>query len=126
MIKIMDNIRDLFPLIALAGVLTGCGSDPVSSGQVTVKTFSLSGGAKLDMVWIEPGKFTMGSPLSEPGRSLNEGPLHELTISRGFYLGRYEVTQGQWGKLLWRLLRRGPDGACVRRGASDARGILAR
>jgi len=47
-------------------------------------------------VWIEPGTFTMGSPSSEPGRWDDEGPQHEVTISRGFYLGKFEVTQGQW------------------------------
>lgn len=65
-----------------------------------MKTLSLPGGAKLDMVWIEPGTFTMGSPGSEPLRSPDEGPQHGVTISRGFYLGRYEVTQGQWESVM--------------------------
>jgi formylglycine-generating enzyme required for sulfatase activity len=38
----------------------------------------------------------MGSPSSEPGRSSAEGPQHEVTISQGFYLGKFEITQGQW------------------------------
>ena len=56
----------------------------------------LPGGAALEMVWIEPGEFVMGSPESEPGRDANEGPQHEVRISRGFYLGKHEVTQAQW------------------------------
>jgi len=56
----------------------------------------LPGGATMAFVWIEPGTFTMGSPSSEPGRWDDEGPQHEVTISRGFYLGKFEVTQGQW------------------------------
>ena len=47
-------------------------------------------------VWIEPGVFQMGSPSSERGRDSDEGPVHEVEISQGFYLGKYEVTQGQW------------------------------
>jgi len=60
----------------------------------------LPGGATMEFVWIEPGTFTMGSPLSEPGRYSDEGPQHEVTISRGFYLGKYELTQGQWESVM--------------------------
>jgi formylglycine-generating enzyme required for sulfatase activity len=60
------------------------------------RTFDLPGGATIEMVWIEPGTFTMGSPDSEFGRDSNEGPQHQVTISRGFWLGKYELTQGQW------------------------------
>jgi formylglycine-generating enzyme required for sulfatase activity len=59
-------------------------------------TVTLPGGATMEMVYINPGKFTMGSPSSEPGRYSQEGPQHEVTITKGFYLGKYEVTQGQW------------------------------
>jgi formylglycine-generating enzyme required for sulfatase activity len=37
----------------------------------------------------------MGSPSSEPQRSINEG-LHEVSITRPFYLAAHEVTQGQY------------------------------
>jgi formylglycine-generating enzyme required for sulfatase activity len=43
--------------------------------------------------WIEPGRFTMGSPDSELGRWEDEGPQHEVTIRRGFWLGQTPVTQ---------------------------------
>lgn len=56
--------------------------------------------AEGEMVWIEPGTFQMGSPDSESGRDNYEGPVHEVTISRGFYLGQYEVTQGQWESVM--------------------------
>ncbi len=46
-----------------------------------------------NMVYIQPGTFTMGSPESEAGRSTNEGPQTVVTISRGFWIGKYEVTQ---------------------------------
>ena len=44
---------------------------------------------------MEPGTFTMGSPESEAGRSTNE-TQHEVTLSNGFYLAKYEVTQAQY------------------------------
>ncbi len=45
---------------------------------------------------IEPGTFTMGAPLTENGVQLNEVPAHEVTITKPFYMGVYEVTQAQW------------------------------
>ena len=49
----------------------------------------------MEFVWIQPGTFPMGAPASEGGFG-NERPVHEVEISRGFYLGAHEVTQGQW------------------------------
>ena len=49
----------------------------------------------LEMIWVEPGTFTMGSPVGETGRSTNETE-HNVTLTKGFYLGKYEVTQAQW------------------------------
>lgn len=57
---------------------------------------SLPGGASIHFIWIELGSYSMGSPASEAGRLADEGPQHEVTISQGFYLAQYEVTQVQW------------------------------
>ena len=46
-------------------------------------------------VEIPAGRFAMGSPASEPFRGADE-VLHEVTISKPFYLGAFEVTQEQW------------------------------
>jgi formylglycine-generating enzyme required for sulfatase activity len=48
------------------------------------------------MVWIPPGSFVMGSPESERNRSSDEGPQTIVTISKGFWLGKYEVTQREF------------------------------
>lgn len=53
-------------------------------------------GIGMEFVLIEPGTFEMGSPETESGRADNEGPVHEVTLGQPFYLGKYEVTQGQW------------------------------
>jgi len=69
----------------------------VSAGHANEEiTVELPGGATMEFVWIGPGIFMMGSPKSEEGRFDNEGPQHQVTISRGFYLGKHEITQGQW------------------------------
>ena len=70
---------------------------------------SLPGGASMEFVWIEPGTFQMGSPASESGHSDDEGPVHEVEISEGFWLGKYEVTQGQWKSVMGRAPWSGED-----------------
>ena len=57
---------------------------------------TLPGGVAIEFVYIPPGWFLMGSPESEEDRCETEGPPREVTISRGFYLGRYPVTLDQW------------------------------
>jgi formylglycine-generating enzyme required for sulfatase activity len=51
---------------------------------------------KLELVKIPAGVFTMGSPDNETGRISNEGPQTKVTITRLFWIGKYEVTQGQY------------------------------
>jgi len=46
-----------------------------------------------DWIWIVPGTFRMGSPDVEPGRLDNEGPQTDVTLTQGFLMSRYEVTQ---------------------------------
>jgi formylglycine-generating enzyme required for sulfatase activity len=60
------------------------------------KTVKLPGGVNLEFAWITPGSFVMGSPGDEANRDAVEGTQHPVMISRGFYLGLYEVTQRQW------------------------------
>ncbi len=63
----------------------------------TIPLPNLPQGAKpLEMVLIPAGSFTMGSPDSEQDRGSDEGPQHQVTISKSFYMGKYEVTQAQW------------------------------
>ncbi len=45
-----------------------------------------------EMVRLPAGTFMRGSPASEAGRSDNEGPQHQVTLSRPFAIGRTEVT----------------------------------
>jgi formylglycine-generating enzyme required for sulfatase activity len=50
---------------------------------------------KMQMVFIKPGSFTMGSPTDERGRSTDESQA-EVTLSAPFWLAKTEVTQAQW------------------------------
>jgi uncharacterized repeat protein (TIGR02543 family) len=50
----------------------------------------------MEMEWIKNGTFTMGSPVGETGRNNNTETQHQVTLTQGFYMGKYLVTQGQW------------------------------
>ncbi|MFZ1936389.1 MAG: formylglycine-generating enzyme family protein [Thermoguttaceae bacterium] len=55
-------------------------------------SFDLGRGIKMGFVLIRPGSFMMGD---EKGDA-DEKPVHKVTISKPFYLGKFEVTQEQW------------------------------
>ena len=93
------RLRFLTALLALVA----CGN---STGDV--KTFLLPGGVAMEFVWIEGGTFFMGSPSSEEWRDANERPWHEVEISEGFWLGKYEITQGEWEAVMGQRPWAGP------------------
>ena len=49
----------------------------------------------MEMIFCPPGTFTMGSPTTEAGRQSDETE-HNVTLTQGFYLSKYEVTQAQY------------------------------
>lgn len=59
-------------------------------------TVDLPGNVPLEMVSIASGTFMMGAHADEPGSFDSEKPRHQVTLTDGFYLGKYEVTKRQW------------------------------
>jgi len=52
---------------------------------------------QIEMMLIPPGTFNMGCSASQQfGCASDENPVHQVTLTNAFYLGRYEVTQAQW------------------------------
>ncbi|MFM9847489.1 MAG: SUMF1/EgtB/PvdO family nonheme iron enzyme [Hyphomicrobiaceae bacterium] len=49
-----------------------------------------------EMVVIPAGRFKMGSPEGEEGRSEDKGPQHEVVIGKPFAVGRFEVTRVEY------------------------------
>ena len=58
--------------------------------------------AGVKLCWCPPGKFTMGSPESEPGHRPDEKQV-EVTLTKGFWTAKYETTQGQWKRVVGKL-----------------------
>jgi formylglycine-generating enzyme required for sulfatase activity len=76
---------------------------PVESPRTV--TVDLGQGVNMEFVLIPKGKFRMGSPPDEDKRNLYEEnfdaeKLHEVEISKAFYMARYPVTQKQYRSLM--------------------------
>ena len=61
-----------------------------TAGEIT--TITLTGGVAMEMVWCPPGTFTMGGG--------DKKPQHQVTLTKGFWMGKTEVTQAQWKSLM--------------------------
>lgn len=57
-------------------------------------------GLNLELIWVKPGSFTNGSPADEPFRDKAEDPRTHIILTKGFWLGRTEVTQAQYESLM--------------------------
>ena len=58
--------------------------------------------AGVKLCWCPAGRFVMGSPASEPERRPDEGQM-AVTLSRGFWMAKYEATQGDWKRAVGKL-----------------------
>jgi uncharacterized protein (TIGR02996 family) len=70
----------------------------------------------MELALIPAGAFGMGSPAREALRDSDEGPRHQVRISRPFYLGVCPVTQAQWR----RVMGNNPSYFCRTGGGRDA------
>ena len=70
-------------------------SAPIGSGGPgDLLRASPEGPAGMEFAWVPPGEFRMGS--TSPEADGDEQPVTQVRISRGFWLGKYEVTQDEW------------------------------
>jgi formylglycine-generating enzyme required for sulfatase activity len=89
-------MRILMLGLVMAVALGGCRRGPT---EVELPAAVAAASEQDDMVRIEPGTFRMGSPEDEEGRHPDETQV-DVEITRAFFLGRYEVTQGEWRALM--------------------------
>jgi formylglycine-generating enzyme required for sulfatase activity len=94
----MKKLIPIGVLLACAAVSVGCGrSDEYPGGET--KIFTLPGGVRMEMVYVAPGSFQMGSENGEDGGK-HEKPVHRVTLTKGFWIGKYPITQAQWNALV--------------------------
>ncbi len=63
-------------------------------------TLDMGNGVEMKFVLVPKGSFTMGSPVGEPGRDDDEGPRHQVIVTRPFYMLTTEVTQQQYRRVM--------------------------
>ena len=100
--------------IASCATIAGCVSDTGSLAREPgeERDFEIARGVKMTFCWVPAttsaawkrlsgGKdtFLMGSPGFEVDAAGEETP-HEVCLTRGYWLGKYEVTQAQWGAVM--------------------------
>ncbi len=56
----------------------------------------------IKLCWCPPGSFVMGSPRDEPERRPGENQVR-VTLTKGFWMSKYEATQGQWKRVVGEL-----------------------
>lgn len=62
-------------------------------------SLNLGSGVLLETVLVKAGTFRQGSPATEAGRGDDEA-VREVTISRDFYIGKYEVTVREFSRFV--------------------------
>jgi formylglycine-generating enzyme required for sulfatase activity len=98
-----------FALLLTAG-LSGChpeaGTDVPPAARAESFLGSKAGDerevAGVKLCWCPPGKFIMGSPPGELERRPGEDQV-EVTLTKGFWMAKYETTQGQWKRVVGKL-----------------------
>jgi sulfatase modifying factor 1 len=102
-------MRRPFPILAFMLLIAGCGGDTPKQAAVPIPD-APTGTPKpgdersdnaiaLKLIWCPPGKFAMGSPADDETRLHNEESV-DVELTQGFWLGKYEVAQGEYARLM--------------------------
>ncbi len=107
----MRRFYQFFLTLCCSLTLAIAAAEPASQNQTQEKTqpsaFTNSLGMKF--VWIAPGSFKMGSAKSEKERKDDEYQ-HTVTLTKGFYMGIYTVTQEEWTAIMGKNPSKFTDG----------------
>jgi formylglycine-generating enzyme required for sulfatase activity len=106
-------------IMALPGALAGVplpGQEKKAAKVLKHMEVDVGAGVKMKFVYIEPGKFTMGSPKEEKERWDNE-LQHDVEITKGFWMGVYTVTQEEYEKVM------GKNPSSFRAGGDDSQKV---
>jgi eukaryotic-like serine/threonine-protein kinase len=81
--------------ITESGNLLEFNEAPAFAESPTGSSYTVVGADNMTLLRVPSGSYTQGSPSSDTDRTNNE-PYRDVTISKDFYLGKYEVTQAQY------------------------------
>jgi formylglycine-generating enzyme required for sulfatase activity len=98
-----NSWEPLTQVILTNSSITITDQSPRQAAQRFYRALSLGGTALAapdDFGWVPPGRFLMGSPDTEEDRNSDEGPQTLVILTRGFYLCKHLVTQGEYAALM--------------------------
>jgi formylglycine-generating enzyme required for sulfatase activity len=92
---------------AALGTVSAAARDQTQSPPTRISFIGAKAGderqvCSLKLCWCPAGRFTMGSPRTEPERRPGENQV-EVTLTKGFWTGKYEVTQSDWRRTVGTL-----------------------
>ena len=95
-----DHLTRRSLLLSLTGAaVTLVSRAPHAQGEVASFRGQRAGDERaiddMRVCWCPPGRFIMGSPRNEPERRPGEDQV-EVSLTKGFWMAKYETTQGQW------------------------------
>jgi formylglycine-generating enzyme required for sulfatase activity len=82
------------------GVSDSIGKKSVSKLEIELKSDTFLNSIGIDFLKIPEGDFLMGCSSDDTECLEDEKPQHKVRITKSFYMGKYEVTQGQWKKVM--------------------------
>jgi formylglycine-generating enzyme required for sulfatase activity len=101
-IQYATNLAGPTTWLTLSNVTVGSNPALVSdqTAPLTNRFFRAVINVPSNTVWISPGGFTMGSPVTESQRGPNSETQHTVTLTKGFFMARFFVTQAAYRSLI--------------------------
>lgn len=90
------------------------------------REFELAPGVRMKFCWCPAGEFVMGSPKSEEGRDSRDEDQARVTLTKGFWIAKTELTQAQWEAVMGSnpAFQKGPDRPAVAVSWNDAQQFM--
>ena len=94
--EFLKDLATAGSVVAVSGAAPGSAQEPSFRGGKAGEERVVEA---ITLCWCPPGRFVMGSPPTERGHRPDEVQV-EVTLSKGFWTTKHEVTQGQWRRLI--------------------------
>jgi formylglycine-generating enzyme required for sulfatase activity len=102
--KLEHESKSPIPIASFGTDLTVPTTDGSKAGET--KTIVLPGGVSMEMVWCPPGSFMMGGAKWEKDQEWFPAETqHMVTLTKGFWMAKTEVTQAQWKSVMGTTIR---------------------
>jgi len=95
-------VRFLLLVAAVGAAAISQAREPERHGLDGAEAGAQRGVSGIPFCWCPPGTFLMGSPANEPERRPGEDQV-EVTLTHGFWIAKFEATQGQWKRIVGEL-----------------------